>query len=152
METDPGVLLLNSSPSRGTRSRHTSADSARSYTAAPYCIPNYCDILIFSAAYSGQYSFRSPSKGSWFVQALCQEIQDSSPDEDLASILIKVSRFVALYKESNVPCDPKLHKKKQVPLQQNTLIRKVYLKDPSQVKTDKNVMMNAIKDNNCLCM
>ncbi len=160
-ETDSGVMVKLS------RHRHTSADSSRMSPNAAYCIPNYCDMLIFSAAYSGHYSFRSPSKGSWFIQALCKEIENADPDQELISVLTKVSRSVALNKTSNCPNHPRFHGKKQVPLKQDTLLRKIYLKEPSKVtittkeadhahediKNKSNLTIDALKrEHNCLCM
>ena len=162
-KTDPGVLLKATNKGRV---RHTSTDSSKASNNLPYCIPNFCDLLIFSAAYTGQFSFRS-SKGSWFIQALCHEIQESEPEEDLISVLTKVSRNVALNKESNVPKIADLHKKKQVPLKQDTLIRKVYLKSKPGTTHEipvENSVNNACnktvtadafrrkKEDNCLCM
>lgn len=152
--TDDGIRLINHPK---PRIRHTSADSAKGGQHLPYCIPNYCDMLIFAAAYTGQYSYRSAQSGSWFIQALCRQIKESQPNEDLVSVLTKVSRYVALYKESNIPSRPHLHQKKQVPLKQDTLIRKIYLKKPGNaiaaVKTTVDSAQPTMrKDNNCLCM
>lgn len=165
-KTDSGVLIK---ASQAGRIRHTSTDSSKAANNLPYCIPNFCDLLIFSAAYFGQYSFRS-SKGSWFIQALCHEIKESKPEEDLATVLTNVSRNVALNRQSNVPSRPELHKKKQVPLKQDTLIRKVFLKSYAThaipveqtvtnvcnktVTADAKKEANAFrrKDDNCLCM
>jgi caspase 7 len=118
------------------RSRHTSTDGP-SDKGRPYSIPNYSDLLIYSAAYSGHFSFRSSSKGSWFIQALCREIATSKSDDDLLSVLTRVSHFVAVYKESYVPNNPDLDKKKQIPLKQDTFIRKLYLKTPLPKETEK---------------
>lgn len=150
--TDAGIRLV--SKAKAGRMRHTSADSAKGGQHLPYCIPNYCDMLIFAAAYTGQYSFRSARSGSWFIQALCRQINEAQPDEDLVSVLTKVSRYVALYKESNIPTRPELHRKKQVPLKQDTLIRKIYLKgkiNPAVKSTVDSAHPTSRKDN-CLCM
>ena len=104
----------------------------------PYCIPNHGDFLIFSAAYQGYVSFRHPETGSWFMQALCDQINDSKPDEDLNSILTKVSFYVAITK-------PSMDQKKQVPMKQDTLLRKIYLKsrpDAAQQRSTNNVTNN----------
>ena len=42
--------------------------------------------------------------------------------------LCKVSFYVAIHKTSNVPNAPMLDQKKQVPLKQDTLLRKIFLK------------------------
>ncbi len=139
METDDGIKLTN-----GNRSRHTSTDGARE-GVWNYSIPSYTDIMTFTASYEGHYSFRSPSKGSWFIQALCRyflfrsvsrvfliffirEINKSRAEDDLLAILTRVARYVAIFKTSNVPGNPGLDQKKQIPVKQSTLIRNVYLK------------------------
>ena len=126
-----------------------------------YTIPNHADLLIYSAAYNGFYSFRSPSKGSWLIQALCRELKKAQPDDDLNTILTNVSFYVAIEKESNVPDMPILHRKKQIPLKQDTLIRKVYLKgQPGDVVKNTNGIVASSNLNlhrsqsrdKCLCM
>ena len=114
-ETDPGTEIH-------IRSRHSSTDGP----VIGYRIPHYADFLVFQAAYHGHYSFRSRS-GSWFVQALCLFIKEADDDEDLMSVLTKVKRYVSLNKASNMPSNPDLDRKKQIPLVQDTLLRKVYL-------------------------
>jgi len=164
-EAGSGVNVYNVN----SRQRHTSSDSSRVASNVSYCIPNHCDLLIFSASYHGQFSFRS-SQGSWFIQALCKEIDQASGQEDLNSILLKVSRFVAIHKASNIPSNPHLDKKKQVPLKQDTLIRKIYFKKLRESNDDQNdaiametkpvqqpqaVNPNVLKNKdhpNCLCM
>jgi hypothetical protein len=139
-KVDEGVNLVH---------RVTETDGS-SYSI-PYCIPNYSDFLIFSAAYDGYFSFRSPANGSWFIQALCDQIKDSKPEEDLNSILTKVSFYVAIHKTSNVPNAPILDQKKQVPLKQDTLLRKIYLKsqnpDLAQEKRSTNNVTNNTNGN-----
>ena len=51
------------------------------------------------------------------------KVETSGDEEDLNSILTRTSRKVALVKRSNVPSDPELHHKRQIPLKQDTLIR-----------------------------
>ena len=85
--------------------------------SSSYRIPNWADLLIYTAAYSGHYAFRNEKKGSWMIQSLCYEINKSRSDEDLASILTSVSRSVAK-KESSCPDDQNFHRKKQVPMKQ----------------------------------
>jgi len=118
--TDPGVGVSD------RRRRHTSQDSS-----AAYRIPNYADFLIFQASFWDHYSFRSSETGSWFIQALCSKLNDSQAQDPLLDILLQVSAFIALDKESNVPGRPHLDKKKQVPLLYSTMLRKMYLKGSS---------------------
>ena len=84
-------------------------------------------MLIFQAAYHGYYSFRSGS-GSWFIQSFCKCLMHSKGDDDILAILTRTKRYVACYKTSNVPSNPSLDQKKQIPLVQDTLIRRLYLK------------------------
>jgi len=118
-DTDSGTSVL-----AGGRMRHTSADSTTTYK-----IPNYADFVIFQASFWQHYSFRSGDTGSWFIQALCDKINKSGPDDAFFDILLDVSAAVALNKESNVPQKPHLDKKKQVPLLYSTMLRKLYLKE-----------------------
>jgi len=120
-ETDQGTSV-----SDARRRRHTSQDSTSTYK-----IPNYSDFLIFQASFWDHYSFRSSETGSWFIQALCKQIDRSKEEEALFDILLNVSHSVAVEKESNVPGKPHLDKKKQIPLLYSTMLRKMYLKGPS---------------------
>lgn len=118
--TDPGIDV---------RRRHTSQDSASTYR-----IPNFSDFLIFQASFWDHFSFRSSDSGSWFIQALCNKIDESFMDDSLLDTLLAVSRFISLEKESNVPSRPQLHQKKQTPLMYSTLLRRMYLKQISEPK------------------
>ena len=51
------------------------------------------------------------------------QLETSGKCEDLNSVLTRISRQVALVRQSNVPSDPTLHHKRQIPLKQDTLIR-----------------------------
>ena len=118
-ETDAGTIVT-------TRQRHTSTDGG--ITGSNYKIPHHSDFLIFQAAYHGYYSFRSGS-GSWFIQAFCKCLKHSKHDEDILAVLTRTKHYVACYKTSNVPSNPSLDQKKQIPLVQDTLIRRLYLKE-----------------------
>ena len=159
--TDGGVRIA----ARG-RQRHTSSDSSNNVTL-PYCIPNHSDLLIYSAAYTGYYSFRNKREGSWLIQIMCKELQESPANEDLVSVLTRVSHKVAVSKASR-SYDDRLNNKKQIPLKQDTLIRKIYLKStpdtdpivevPVPLSNTNGTSKNTIPDQklkskeNCLCM
>ena len=165
-DTDAGIRIKP----RGVRQRHTSSDSVNSVNL-PYCIPNYSDLLIYSAAYTGHYSFRNKREGSWLIQTLCKELQESPANEDLVSVLTIVSQKVAISKTSHATHE-EYNKKKQIPLKQDTLIRKIYLKsvpNPPPMSVDQSSFARngneASKNNttaddqpkfrskdNCLCM
>ena len=110
------------------RDRSKSTDSSvNSQSSLPYSIAHYTDFLVYDATYPGYFAFRNETNGSWFIQALCEEIEHAEPGEELMSILTKVTRCV-VEKQSNSD-NPNFNGKKQVPLRQETLIRKIYLKN-----------------------
>lgn len=95
-----------------------------------YKIPTHCDFLIAYSTIPGYYSWRNTTKGSWFMQALCQELEESR-HEDLLTILTFVNRRVAVDFESNCPDSSVMHAQKQIPCITYMLTRllKFYPKD-----------------------
>lgn len=93
-----------------------------------YKIPNHADFLIAYSTIPGFYSWRNTTKGSWFMQALCKELDDNGTNEDLLSILTTVIRRVATDYESNTPDNPDMHQQKQIPCVITMLTRKLYFK------------------------
>ena len=82
--------------------------------------------------YSGHYSWRNTTQGSWFIQALIQALgKQEEKMTDLLTLLTIVNRKVAYEFESNVPNDPDFDKKKQVPCITSMLTRLVYF--PSKI-------------------
>lgn len=73
----------------------------------------------------GFFSWRNTTKGSWFIQALCAELEESSFTYDLLTILTFVCRRVATEFESNVPGDYVMHAQKQIPCITSMLTRLV---------------------------
>lgn len=74
---------------------------------------------------TGFYSWRNTTKGSWFIQALCDELRRRAHDHDLLTILTFVSQRVALDFESNVPDSSAMHRQKQIPCVMSMLTRLV---------------------------
>lgn len=73
----------------------------------------------FSASYtdfsvSGFFSWRNPEDGTWFIQCLCQELQQNAAKTDLLKLLTNVSRKVALDYQSFNDVIPWQHEQKQV--------------------------------------
>ena len=111
---------------------------AIAYQERPFVIPTLADLLLMYSTAEGYYSFRNPEDGSWFIQALCEELQENV-HEDLMTILTGVNRRVAFGKQSNSERSD-LHALKQMPNIMSTLTKTMYfmrskLKD---VKSDKN--------------
>jgi len=131
-ETDAGSVVYGSASQpecfqvNATRGRLSAIDEE-----AIYCIPNYADLLVFQASYKGHFAFRS-SSGSWFIQTVCEVIDESGDNEDLSSVLTRAARKISQRKSNTTARE--LDQKMQMPMRQDTLIRKVYLKtnNPSQ--------------------
>lgn len=98
-------------------------DSSQNIT---YTHPNYADLLIAYSSHHGHYSFRN-EHGSWFIQDLCNVIQDVDLNEsDLLDILLMTNSKVA--ERSSVGETVKFHEKKQISSFYTTLIKKIYFK------------------------
>ncbi|XP_042896644.1 caspase drICE isoform X2 [Parasteatoda tepidariorum] len=88
-------------------------------------IPVCADFLIVYSTVPGFYSWRNTTHGSWFIQALCEAIQENIKDLDLLSILTIVNYKVAFSYESYTPHEPSMHLKKQIPSVNSTLTRMI---------------------------
>lgn len=98
--------------------RYSARDSVDSFTNAEpvtYSIPTMADLLVMYSTYEGHYSWRNPDNGSWFVQALCVELDLNGKTDNLLTTLTAVTRRVAYDFESNVPGNERMHAKKQMP-------------------------------------
>lgn len=94
-----------------------------------YSIPAYADIMVAYSTYDGFYSWRNPDSGSWFIQALCEELDLHGRTRDLLSLMTFVNRRVAIEYQSYVPENEKFHAKKQIPSIVSMLTRLVYFPD-----------------------
>lgn len=103
-------------------------------------IPNYTDFMVGYSSYpgwwhlhscnpvanlllSGFYSWRN-SSGSWFMQSLCDTLQEYHQVYDLFTMMTLTLRKVAFHYESRSE-DPDYHGKKQIPFITSTLTRLV---------------------------
>ncbi|KAG5880452.1 hypothetical protein JTB14_028785 [Gonioctena quinquepunctata] len=93
-----------------------------------YRIPVQADFLIVYSTVKGYYSWRNTTKGSWFVQSLCDELKRRVHENDLVTILTFVSQRVALDFESNVPDSMTMHRQKQIPCVMSMLTRLIQFK------------------------
>uniref|UniRef100_A0A182QPI7 Caspase family p20 domain-containing protein n=1 Tax=Anopheles farauti TaxID=69004 RepID=A0A182QPI7_9DIPT len=66
-----------------------------------YIIPTTADLLVMYSSYKGHVSWRNPRGGSWFIQALCVELETNGPFLELLQLLTAVSRRVAYDYQSN---------------------------------------------------
>lgn len=90
-----------------------------------YTAPEVNRVLRFS----GFYSWRNPDAGSWFIQALCEELDLHGSSRDLLSLMTFVNRRVAIEYQSYVPKNEKFDAKKQIPSVVSMLTRLVYFPD-----------------------
>lgn len=109
---DPGVKMNSTTETDGD-------------VVASYRIPLQADFLIMYSTVKGFYSWRNTTRGSWFIQALCKELEAHAYETDLVSILTLVNQRVAIDYESNVPDSPVMHRQKQIPCIMSMLMRKI---------------------------
>ncbi|KAK4327166.1 hypothetical protein Pmani_002336 [Petrolisthes manimaculis] len=122
-ETDKGIQL---NKQKGLR---VSTDSFDPREKEDYVIPIHADMLMMWASYPGMFAFNSNNfgvKGSVFIHFLCQVLLENSFHDDLATLLLRVTREMAIKYESYVPDNSNWHSKKQIPYTVSTLMRKVY--------------------------
>lgn len=79
--------------------------------------------LIFFYFNKGFFSWRNTTRGSWFIQALCDELRENQYRMDLLTLLVFVCQRVALDYESNVPDSFHMHRQKQIPCITSMLTR-----------------------------
>nr|CAI5854553.1 unnamed protein product [Callosobruchus analis] len=91
-----------------------------------YRIPVQADFLIVYSTVKGYYSWRNTTKGSWFIQSLCEELKKRAQEYDLMTILTFVSQRVAVDFESNVPDNHSMHRQKQIPCIMSMLTRLIH--------------------------
>ncbi|OWR45225.1 caspase-1 [Danaus plexippus] len=108
---DGGITLCNRTETDG--SSHS----------APYKIPIHADFLIVFSTVPGYFSWRNTTRGSWFIQALCEELRYSGTENDILTLLTFVAQRVALDFESNTPDVLPMHQQKQVPCITSMLTR-----------------------------
>ncbi|XP_055375465.1 caspase-like [Condylostylus longicornis] len=94
-----------------------------------YRIPIHADFLIACSTVPGFYSWRNTTKGSWFMQSLCAELNLHGKKYDILTLLTFVCQRVALDFESNTPDYPIMHQQKQIPCITTMLTRILHFGD-----------------------
>jgi hypothetical protein len=94
-----------------------------------YCskIPLEADFLIGYSTIAGYYSWRNSANGSWFIQSLCNVLNENGRKLEIMQLLTAVNRRVAYYFESNTN-EPSMHGKKQIPCIVSMLTKELYFK------------------------
>lgn len=75
--------------------------------------------------FAGYYSWRNPGRGSWFVQALCNVLNEFGKQLEIMQILTRVNYMVATSFESWSE-DPRFSEKKQIPCVVSMLTKELY--------------------------
>lgn len=119
---DGGVLLC-------ARSLITSETDS----VASYKIPTHADFLLAHSSVQGFYTWRNLVKGTWYIQCLCDVLDEYGTKLDLITLLTITARKVATEYISNND-DPMKHNKKQVPSVTTMLIRSVYFTPKSKTE------------------
>jgi hypothetical protein len=105
----------------------------------PRSIQSFCNCLVhlplnflfLLSSFTGFYSWRNTTKGSWFMQSLCAELDENGKRYDLLTLLTFVSQRVAYDFESNTPDTPTMHQQKQIPCTTTMLTRILRFNDKS---------------------
>lgn len=139
-QTDDGILVKSKKSDTLFSNRLESVDAHGDTEMDDYIDPiklesilPQTDFLVAYAALPGFYSFRNTADGSWFIQALCEELNKRSDECDLLKILTRASQSVANDKIS-FSDKPEFHLKKQIPCVA-TMLRKLVVFP----KTDANI-------------
>lgn len=104
--------------------RRTQTDGMASKS---YKLPNNSDFLIAHSTVPGYVSWRG-SKGSWFIQTLCNELKEKGTQYDIQRLMTDVKRKVAFDFESHNTGDPETDGQKQIPTTTSTLLRTMVFK------------------------
>lgn len=83
--------------------------------------------------FPGYYSWRNPGRGSWFVQALCNVLNEFGKQLEIMQILTRVNYMVATSFESWSE-DPRFSEKKQIPCVVSMLTKELYFNWPPTVR------------------
>ncbi|XP_068085547.1 caspase-1 isoform X2 [Anabrus simplex] len=93
-----------------------------------YTIPVHSDIIVVYSTAEGQFLGENPSEGSWFIQALVEELKENGRKIDLQTLLTFVNRRVAMEKTSRVPNNKLMDQKKLAPVFTSSLTRLVFFR------------------------
>lgn len=89
------------------------------------------DFLIAFSTLPGFYSFRNNVNGSWFIQELCQELNENDGSHHLLSVLTNVKRTIAYDYESTNANNSNLDQKKQISCVMSMLTKLVFFPKPN---------------------
>lgn len=88
-------------------------------------IPTEADFLMAYSVVPGYFAWRNSTKGSWFVQSICEVFRENWERMDLLSMMTRVCKKVAYEFESNASREF-MNRKKQIPCITSMLTRDVF--------------------------
>ncbi|XP_031783182.1 caspase-1-like [Nasonia vitripennis] len=122
---DHGVRMI--------RSRRTQTDGSGSDTS--YRVPTHADFLFGYSTVPGFYSWRNPEEGTWYVQSLCDVLDEYAATRDLVNMLTITNRNVVENFEIYNNHIPWLRNKKQMSSFTSNLMRDIYFTPKNQRNT-----------------
>ena len=78
-----------------------------------------------STTVAGYVSFQNPNNGSWFIQALCSELEANWQRLDMTQMLTRVCHALAYTFSSYTPSTPATHNLKQISSVTTTLTKPI---------------------------
>ncbi|CAG2237348.1 CASP8 [Mytilus edulis] len=102
-------------------------------------IPDESDFLIGYATVTGYTSFRSRTRGSFYIRKLTENLNQYANSQDLISILTRVNHDVST---ENIPAGNNYEISKQVPMPQFTLRKQLFFR-PENLPHDRTMPQSA---------
>uniref|UniRef100_A0A1A9WSX7 Caspase family p20 domain-containing protein n=1 Tax=Glossina brevipalpis TaxID=37001 RepID=A0A1A9WSX7_9MUSC len=107
-----------------------------------FAIPNTADLLVMYSTFEKYYSFRNVENGSWFIQSICEVLNEAAMNEassiqgtELLRLLTAINRKVAYEYQSNAKQEV-LNQMKEMPNFMSTLTKTFYLRVKRKVYND----------------
>ncbi|XP_065370317.1 caspase-like isoform X2 [Calliphora vicina] len=94
-----------------------------------YRIPIIADFFIAYSTVSDHLSFRSPTRGSFFIQELCKELNLNGKKYDINTLFTFINQNIAINYTTGEACDREYQNKKQMSCFTSTLTRILIFKD-----------------------
>lgn len=113
-------------------------DASRASSVPPLRIYRpHKDFLIAFSSMPGYFSFRNELHGSWFIQILCDKLDELKYKYDFEKILTIVSKTVAYDKVSGSGSNPNndTSNKKEMPYTVSMLTKQLFFQDRSTAST-----------------
>ena len=126
LQGKPKMFFVQACRGEDVMSSHVQTDSAgvNNLQEEDITIPVEADFLYAFSTIEGFKSFRDPESGSWYIQILCDVIEEYKATKDVSHILIKVNDLIA-QRETN-------ENKKMMPTYANQLRKLFYFARPAE--------------------